>query len=55
MKYTKPNLQTEKFTSDNAILAEFISATGTNSFPDESNEQPSYEVINDAFDVLFGD
>ena len=66
MRYSKPCLKVEKFTVNHSILADEISTndylgpgTGGGFTPyDEDNGTgggPGYEVVQDAFDILFKD
>ena len=64
MRYSKPCLKVEKFTVNHSILADEISPNdylgpGSGFTPyDEDNGTgggPGYEVVQDAFDILFKD
>ena len=64
MRYSKPCLKVEKFTVNHSILADELSThdyvgPGSGFTPyDEDNGTgggPGYEVVQDAFDILFKD
>lgn len=55
MKYDKPDLRIALFTVENAILAEYISSSGTQNDDDDQSPTPGFETLSDAIDLIIGD
>lgn len=52
MKYDKPELKIAMFTFDDAILAEYISSTGSSDNDDDQGPPPGFETLSDAIDII---